>query len=165
MRKSKTERPAQKTEAPLDRDRPEVIVDFIFRQGVFYVAVANVGGAPAHDVAVKFDKPFHGLGGEREISSLALFKRLPFLAPHKAIETVLDSSSAYFARREPTRLTAQITYRDTERRAYERKIAHDLAIYKDIAYVVPQATAGISAGSALSVRTPSSGIWEKKHGG
>jgi hypothetical protein len=165
LRKSKTERTVQQTEAPPDRERPEVIVDFIFRQGVFYVAVANVGGAPAHDVTVKFDKPFRGLGGEREIASLALFRRLPFLAPHKSIETILDSSSAYFARREPTRITAQVTYRDTERRAYERKIAHDLAVYKDIAYVVPQAPAGICAESTPAVRAASSGIREKKYGG
>jgi hypothetical protein len=164
LRKSKTERAAQQTEAPPDRERPEVLVDFIFRQGVFYVAVANVGGAPAHDVSVKFDKPFHGLGGEREISSFTLFRRLPFLAPHKAIETILDSSSAYFARREPTRITAQITYRDTEKRAYERKIVHDLAVYKDIAYVVQPASGDPSSMAAPMVRTASSGIWEKKYG-
>jgi hypothetical protein len=164
LRKTKTARAVQQADVPLDRERPEVIVDFIFRQGVLYVAVANVGGAPAHDVAVKFDKAFRGLGGEREISSLALFRRLPFLAPHKAIETVLDSSSAYFARREPTRITAQVTYRDTERRAYERKIAHDLAIYKEIAYLVQQSSVGMSAGSAPPARTVAPGIWEKKHG-
>ena len=155
----------QKTDTVLERERPEVIVDFIFRQGVLHVAVANIGAAPAHDVTVKFDKAFRGLGGEREVSSLALFRRLPFLAPHKSIETLLDSSSAYFARREPTRITAEITWRDTERRAYERKIVHDLAIYKDIAYIVQPSVPAASGGTAPSVRTGSSGIWEKKYGG
>jgi len=155
----------QPTEAGLERERPEVIVDFIFRQGIFHVAVANVGAAPAHDVAVKFDKAFRGLGGEREISSLALFRRLPFLAPNKAIETLLDSSAAYFARREPTRITADVTWRDTERRTYQRRIVHDLAVYKDIAYTVQSAASALSGGSAPAVRTGSSGIWEKKYGG
>jgi len=155
----------QQTGAGVECDRPEVIVDFIFRQGIFYVAVANVGAAPAHDIAVKFDKPFRGLGGEREISSLALFRRLPFLAPRKAIETLLDSSAAYFARREPTRVTAEVTWRDSERRTYQRKIVHDLAVYKDIAYIVQPSARAVSGGSAPGVRTGSSGIWEKKHGG
>ena len=164
MRKSKPERSANEPQVPPEREHPEVIVDFVFREGVLYIAVANVGGVPAHDVVVKFDKPFRGLGGEREIPSLALFKRLLFLAPYKAIETFVDTTSAYFARREPTRLTAHVTYRDTERRPYERRIAHDLSIYKDIAYLVQHASAGSPVGSAPSVRRESSGTREKKYG-
>jgi hypothetical protein len=94
-----------------------------------------VSDISAYKVAVTFDKRFHGLGGEREISSLALFKKLEFLAPRKRIETLVDSSAAYFARREPTRITASLTYRDAQGRKYERRIVHDLSIYKDVSYV------------------------------
>lgn len=114
---------------------PEVIVDFIFERGLLHVAVANVSALPAHNVVVKFDRPFHGLGGKLEMSSLRLFKRINFLAPQKRIETFLDSSAAYFDRREPTQLRALITYRDGAGRRHERKIQHDLSIYKGLAYL------------------------------
>jgi hypothetical protein len=126
-------------EPPSPAPAPEVIVDFIFERGLLHVAVANLSALAAYNVVVKFDRPFHGLGGEREMSSLRLFKRIDFLAPHKRIEAFLDSSAAYFARREPTRLRASITYRDGTGRVHERKIQHDLSIYKDLAYLTPLA--------------------------
>lgn len=118
---------------------PEVIVDFLFDHGLFHVAVANIGEAPAYLVSVKFDKEFRGLGGTQDVSALPLFRRIKFLAPHRRIETFVDTSSAYFRRGEPTRLTAVISFRDARRRLYERRIAHDLSIYKNVAYVLPPA--------------------------
>jgi hypothetical protein len=118
------------------REAPEVIVDFVFREGVFYIAVANVSSMPALDVSIKFDKPFRGLAGQQKTSTLPLFTGIRFLAPYKTIETLLDASSAYFARREPTRITAHVSYKDAKRRSYERRITHDLGIYKDVTYVL-----------------------------
>ena len=115
---------------------PEVIVDFTFDRGLLHVAVANVSDVSATGVAVSFDHPFRGLGGEVEVSSLALFRRIEFLAPRKRIETFLDSSAAYFERREPTTIGATITYSDAAGRVHERRVVHDLAIYRDISYVV-----------------------------
>jgi hypothetical protein len=129
------------------------MVDFIFDRGFLHVVVANLGAMPAFNVVVKFDRPFHGLGGGREMSSLRLFRRIDFLAPHKRIETFLDSSAAYFARREPTRLRALITYRDGSGRRHERKIRHDLSIYRDLAYLTPPAdptTSNCPAASTLN---------------
>jgi hypothetical protein len=127
------------TEAAGAGGQPEVIVDFLFDHGLFHVAVINIGEAPAYSVSVKFDKTFRGLGGTQDVSALPLFRRIKFLAPHRQIETFLDTSSAYFRRGEPTRLTAVISFRDARRRPYERRIAHDLSIYKNVAYVLPPA--------------------------
>lgn len=144
--------------------QPEVIVDFVFDRGLFHVAVANVGDAPAYQVAVRFDKKFRGLGGRQVVSALPLFRRLPFLAPHKRIETFLDTSRAYFRRREPTRLTATISFRDARRRRYERRITHDLSIYKDVAFVLPPAEMNppIISPLARTEAPPSTG--DPKHG-
>ena len=79
---------------------------------------------------------FTGWGGRQEMSGLRLFRCIEFLAPRKRIEILLDTSSAYFQRREPTRLIAMISFRDARRRFYERRIVHDLSIYKDVSYVV-----------------------------
>ena len=132
---ARTARINRSEETPRPEPAPEVMVDFIFDGGLLHIAVANISALPAYQVVVKFDRPFHGLGGGREMSSLRMFRRIDFLAPQKRIETLLDTSTAYFARREPTRLRALITYRDAAGRAHERKIQHDLSIYQDLAYL------------------------------
>ena len=115
---------------------PEVILDFRFEQGLLYISLVNISSVPAYRVSVRFDKAFRGLGGECEISSLRLFRRVEFLAPQKRIETLLDSSRSYFQRREPTSIKAVVSFRDAGGRAHRREIQHDLKIYQDISYVV-----------------------------
>ena len=119
-----------------ESERPEVILDFRFEQGLLYIALVNISPVPAYRVSVRFDKTFRGLGGECEISSLRLFRRVEFLAPHKRIETLLDSSRAYFQRREPTSIKAIVSFRDAAGKAHTREILHDLKIYQDLSYVV-----------------------------
>lgn len=118
--------------------RPEVILDFRFEQGLLYVALVNISAVPAYRVSVRFDKPFRGIGGECEVSSLRLFRRVEFLAPHKRIETLLDSSRAYFQRREPTAIKATVSFRDAAGKTHTREIVHDLRIYQDLSYVLPR---------------------------
>lgn len=125
-----------------DHPRPEVIVDFVFEDGLFHIAIENIGERPARDVHVSFDKDFRGAGGEQDVAGLPLFRRIPFLAPRRRITTFLDTSSAYFARREPTDLTATVTYVDSEGRSYRDVIPHDLAIYTDIRYLRRTGPAG-----------------------
>ena len=115
--------------------RPEVILDFVFDGGLFFVALENIGDRPALKVGVQFDARIVGLGGSTDISSLPLFQNIEFMAPRKRIVTFLDSSSAYFGRKEPTRISVRIRYRDSEGEKYETAIRHDLTIYKDISYL------------------------------
>lgn len=115
----------------------DVIVDFVFAEGVLYVTVANIGERPALKVSCKFEPGFHGLGGSVEISRLPLFRNVEYLAPRKEIRTLVDSSAAYFARKEPTKLKATVTYRDEGGTRRQTVIAHDLGIYRDLAYIVP----------------------------
>ncbi len=114
---------------------PQVIVDFIFERGLLFVAVINIGDAPAHKVNVRFHQPLHGLNGTKDIAALAMFRNIEFLAPHKAIQTFLDSSQAYFERREPVQIKADITYVDGQGHTYGGVIEHDLEIYRDIVYL------------------------------
>jgi hypothetical protein len=114
---------------------PQVIVDFEFERGLLFLVVRSLGDRPALDVKVEFDKPVKGLGGTREVNRLALFSKLRFLAPGKEIRTLLDSSAAYFAREEPTLLTATVSYRTATGERHRHAITHDLSIYRDLAYV------------------------------
>ena len=114
---------------------PDVILDFIFDDGLLFIAVQNIGDKPAYKVAVQFDKPFRGVEGTRAVSELPLFRNIEFLAPWKDIVTFLDTSASYFRRGEPTRITATVSYRDAQGRKHAAAITHDLEIYRGIGYV------------------------------
>ena len=66
---------------------------------------------------------------------LALFRKLEFLAPHKSIEVFLDRSASYFARDEPTQLTAAISWRTPEgaRRSTHRPPRP--RVYRDLGFI------------------------------
>ena len=114
-------------------ETPDVIVDFVFERGLFFIAVKNIGQRPAYKVSVKFSHKLYGLGGEREVSALPLFRNIEFLAPQKEIATFLDSSDSYFARKQPTKVKAQISYRDAGGNQHNISINHDLEIYRNLA--------------------------------
>ena len=113
----------------------DVFVDFVFEEGVLFVSLSNIGERPARKVSVTFDPTFCGADG-MDVASLPLFKNVEFLAPHKTITTLLDSSAAYFARGEPTRIAASISYIDVDGTPCHETIHHDLEIYRDLAYRV-----------------------------
>jgi hypothetical protein len=114
---------------------PDVIVDFVFEDGLFFLTVSNVGPEPAERVHVAFEPPFNGLGGSVSIPDLPLFRNIEFLAPARSVRTLLDSASAYFARQEPERVSVSISFADRAGRNYKSGIRHDLSIYRDLAFV------------------------------
>ena len=125
-----------------ERCEAEVILDVVFDHGLLFLVVENLGDRPAHVVRVKFDKSFSGVGGAKQMQRLALFRKLEFLAPRKAIEVFLDRSAAYFARDEPTQLTAAISWRTPEGARRSTTVHHDLEIYRDLGFIereVPRA--------------------------
>jgi len=117
------------------RERPEVIVEFLFERGVLSLSIRNIGSRAAMKIGVSFDRKFTGLGGEKEISSLPLFTRVEFLGPDREIVTLLDTSASYFKRKQPTKIAARVSYLDAEDRKYETTIHHDLEIYRDLSWV------------------------------
>lgn len=116
-------------------DESDVLLDVDFADGLLFLVVANLGALPAHRVRVRIEPPLHGLGGRRRIDRLALFNRLELLAPGKRIRVFLDRAALYFARDEPTRLTATVSWRTDAGERRERVVRHDLGIYRDLAYV------------------------------
>jgi hypothetical protein len=119
---------------------PDVIVDFVFDRGLLWLSLENLSDRPALKVSTTFDKPFRGLGGARDMTTLRLLKNVEFLAPRKAIRTLVDSTGAYFARREPAKLTATIAWRTTGGERRRATIVHDLSIYRELAYPTEGAT-------------------------
>ena len=115
--------------------RPDVIVEILFEQGLLFISVNNIGNRPALGVAVKFSSKIVGLDGRKDVSSLALFRNIEFLGPGREIVTFLDACSSYFARKQPTKISARVSYADSEKRKYEVTINHDLEIYRELAYL------------------------------
>ena len=117
------------------RDDAEVILDVVFERGLLFLVLANLGDRPAHSVRVRFDRAFTGVGGAKRMHRLALFRKLEFLAPRKSIEVFLDRSDAYFARGEPTELSARVAWRTPDGARRAATVHHDLEIYRDLGYI------------------------------
>jgi hypothetical protein len=113
----------------------DVILDVVFDRGLLFLVITNIGDRPAHRVRIRFDQSFSGVGGTKRIDRLALFRKLEFLAPHKSIPVFLDRSAAYFARGEPTRITAAIGWLTAEGERRSSTIHHDLEIYRDLGFI------------------------------
>src|SRR2546430_16228845 len=105
---------------------PDVLVDFVFEDGMFFLAVSNIGPKRAERVHLPFDPPFKGLGGSVSIPDLPLFRNIEFLAPARSIRTLLDSAAAYFARQEPERITENISFCNRTGQSFKSAIRHDL---------------------------------------
>ena len=126
-----------------------VIVDFIFEQGLLFVEIANLGDKPALDVSVKFSPSFKILNGERTISSLQLFKRLRFLAPRRRIRAFIGEVTSFFTRfNGDTVVTVNLSYLSETGGKIRRTIVHDLGIYRDLPYLTTNVLAADASVSA-----------------
>jgi hypothetical protein len=118
-----------------DQTGPDVILDVVFEEGALFLVLRNIGDRPALRVETRFRRPLMGLGGAKEVSALPLFRRLEFLAPGREIRTLLDSSASWFRRRQSTKVAATISYADGDGERHEAACQHDLAVYREVAYL------------------------------
>lgn len=123
------------TSAAKSDAKPDVIVDFIFEQGTLFIAVINIGDAPAYGISVTFNKEIRGVGGSKLISGMPLFRRIEFMPPEKNISTFLDTSASYFSGGQPPEVETAITFSDRQGNSYRNQIKHNLNIYRDIGYI------------------------------
>ena len=110
---------------------PYVIVDFIFDHGAQFIAIENIGTRPAFGVQVEFSHGLMGVGGTVEVSALPLFSSLEFLPGGKKITAFLDTSESYFRSRQPTQITAQVSYMDAGGGSLTQTIRHNLEVYRE----------------------------------
>ncbi len=115
--------------------RPEVIIDIVFNNGLFFISIKNIGQISACRVSVDFDREIIGLEGTKEMSELPLFENIENMPPQKEIVTFLDTSASYFAREQPSRFATTVTCRDERGRHYNKTIRHNLDIYREIGYL------------------------------
>ena len=113
----------------------EVIVDFVFEDGLLFIKLQNIGNRPARKVSVKFDHEIRGLGGRKAVSKMRVFRNIEFFAPGKEIWVFLDVGESYFQSEQPTQIASTVGYTDAEGRRRSGDIRHDLRIYSDLGYL------------------------------
>ena len=119
-----------------DTVRPEVILDVEFADGLLFISLRNIGSRPAYTVRTRLSPILHGLGGSQVLNELPIFARIEFFAPGKEIRFLMDSAAAWFARKEPVEITAQMEYNDDRGNSYQTVVKHNLEIYRSLTYVV-----------------------------
>jgi hypothetical protein len=117
---------------PAAATRPEIVVDFAVDDGLLNVSLKNVGSSSAYGVKTSFDKPFHGLGGNKCITTMRLFREVAFMPPGKEFCQFVDLLVSYVKRKEPLRIKASVRYLDRDGNSYRETIAHDLRIYLEL---------------------------------
>ncbi len=120
----------------MDAAQPDdgVIVDVVFEEGVLYLELANLASRPALAVTCTFEPPLVDAAG-RDVATLRLFRKMPFLGPGRRVRTLLDSVPGYFGRGAPTRTVVSVKYkRPGDRSPATTTATHDLAVYREIAY-------------------------------
>lgn len=125
---------------PQERPRAfdlEVIVDFVFEDGLLYIKLANIGDKPARRVSARFDPEIHGLGGRKPISKMRVFRNIEFLAPGREISAFLDTGEGYLCGDQPKQIVVTIAYTDALGKRRSGEIRHDLRIYADLGQVRP----------------------------
>ncbi|HSD78628.1 MAG TPA: hypothetical protein VLA98_14540 [Solirubrobacteraceae bacterium] len=113
----------------------DVILDVELEDGLLFLVLENFGSRPAHAVRVRFGGPLRGLGGERRVDRLRIFRQLELLPPRRRIRILLDRAALLFAREEPTELEARISWRTDEGERRSRTVRHDLDAYRDFPYL------------------------------
>jgi len=122
-------------DAATEHGDADVFLDVEFDHGLLFLVLENLGDEPAHAVRVRFQGPLTGLGGERRIDRLQIFRRLEFLAPGGHIRVFLDRSALFFGREKETAFTVRVAWRTERDARRSRTIRHDLAAYRDFPYL------------------------------
>lgn len=114
---------------------PEVLVDFVFQDGLFFITIRNLNPEPVYHVSIQFTPDIRGGWAPKTISEIPVFQRIDVLAPDKVITIFLDTAAQYFARNEPTRIEVTVTHHNFIGQATTSTITHNLDIYRYIPYV------------------------------
>jgi len=99
------------------------------------VSLKNIGAQSAYHVCTSFDQPLRGIGGQKCISDLQLFRCVEFVPPGKEFTQLIDPVATWFKLDCARRYTIDISYRDREGQEFQERIIHDLDIYRDLGYI------------------------------
>ena len=125
---------APKERLPVPGDA-EVLLDVELAQGALWLVLANPSDQTAFNVSVVFRNPLMGIGGERDIAQMGVFRKLPMLRPKREIRVLVDVAHHLFARRQSTRVEARVDWQSRAGERFSQTFKHDLAVWKDFGEV------------------------------
>jgi hypothetical protein len=109
----------------------EVLLDVELAGGALWLVLVNPSDHAVFNVSVVFGEPLMGIGGERDIAQMAVFRELPLLRPKREIRVLVDVARELFARRQSMRLEAHVHWQSRAGDRFSQTFKHDLAVWKD----------------------------------
>jgi len=113
-----------------------IIVDFEIDASLVHILIKNSELHPLLNVKIKPSAPIVGLGGNKDLSKLNVFKEIKYLAPQKELKIFVDSYESFFRNLKQSTIDFTITFQDTNNKSYKTKISHDLKIYLDLILLI-----------------------------
>ncbi len=120
----------------INTKQPNVIIDFEIDSELVFIAIKNLSNYPAFNVKIKPSQRIMGLEGKRNITELSIFNEIKYLAPYKEIKVFIDAYHSFFEHLERTEIAFDLYYTDEEGEAFNKRIIHDLNIYKDLIFFI-----------------------------
>ena len=127
----KTTRKTASTDRLPGAGEPEVLLDSELVDGSLWLVLANPSDQVAFQVSVAFEGPLMGVGGDRDIAGMRVFRGLPLLRPKREIRIFVDVARHFYARRQSTRITGRVSWRSGAGERFSQSFKHDLAVWKD----------------------------------
>jgi hypothetical protein len=130
-RARKSPRKAVSEDRPPPAGTAEVLLDVELTDGSLWLVLANPSDQTAFEVSVAFRGPLMGVGGDRDIAQMRVFRMLPLLRPRREIRIFIDVARNLFARRQPTGIEARVSWRSRAGERFSQAFKHDLAVWED----------------------------------
>jgi hypothetical protein len=124
-------RKAARADRPAPPGAAEALLDVELTDGSLWLVLANPSDQTAYDVSVAFQQPLIGVGGDRDVTEMRVFRALPLLRPRREIRVFVDVAREFYARRQPTRIEARVSWRSGAGERFSRVFEHDLAVWED----------------------------------
>ncbi len=110
---------------------PEVIVDLVLRDGVFFLVLENIADRSLRDIQVRFRRKIIGMGGAINIAALPVWSVVPFMPPGKRIEVVVDRDEVALRLNTPGQNSVSVTYTDGDGVTWSGQMALDFGAYQN----------------------------------
>lgn len=113
-----------------------IVVDFDIDAEMVHIIIRNLSYVPALRVRIRPSHAIIGLGGSKDISTLAIFKEISYLAPQKEIKVFVDEFESFFRNLKNTKISFAVAFEDEVGKPIRHTIHHELAIYQDLTYLI-----------------------------
>lgn len=120
----------------IETSRPIVVIDYEFRNGLFYLFIENIGQTSALNVNVKSPEPIYCLNKEnKDIRDILFKEEIKTFPPRKRIETLVDSDVGIFSKEKYIlKQNVSIEYGDIYGNKYSDDVVLNLSLYENLTY-------------------------------